>query len=69
MKYEDDLHNCTPERLAEMLEETAEEALKYAKTIQLSWEAHEAVEFEYGLLMESARRLHELQNPTFPKRN
>ena len=21
MKYEDDLHNCTPERLAEMLEE------------------------------------------------
>lgn len=33
MKYEDDIHNCTNERLAEMLEEKAEQAESWYLTL------------------------------------
>lgn len=33
MKYEDDIHNCTNERLAEMLEEKAEQAESWYHTL------------------------------------
>ena len=53
MKYEDDLHNCTPERLAEMLE---------AMTVGLqSWHCTR----QAATCMEAARRLRELGKPTY----
>lgn len=64
-KYENDIHNCTSERLAEMLENTANYLLEYEKNIRLTQEERKAAEFEYKLLTEAASRLRERMRPTF----
>ena len=53
MKYEDDLHNCTPERLVEMLE-----------NIGLDLGVNGDLE-ACAVIGEAARRLRELQKPTY----
>lgn len=65
MKYEDDIHNATPARLTEMLEDVAECLLEYEENVTLTQEECDAVEFEYELLTEAARRLRELNKPTY----
>ena len=65
MKYEDDLHNCTPECIANMIEEIAEEAYKFAIMSKVDEEVMDAVIFENKILYEAARRLRELQKPTY----
>ena len=62
-KPQDDIHNATPLRLAEMLEDTANEyrlKAKYSFPIDKSFYYKKA-----ELLDEAARRLRELQKPTY----
>ena len=53
MNYEDDLHNCTPERLAEMLEEQGKIFGEFAYP------------FLKELLTEAAHRLREIGKTTY----
>lgn len=53
MKYEDDLHNCTPEMLAEMLEQ-------HSKGLK-----HFGLNNDVEVCEEAARRLRELNKPTY----
>lgn len=71
MNYEDDLHNATPDRLAEMLEEIAQETGICSKQAMYDGDTKIAKKYEKEelVLKEAARRLRERTKPTFPKRN
>lgn len=63
-KYEDDIHNCTNPRLADMLEEIANGAEKAFGLID-NEEVLEIAKYENTILRESAKRLRIPPHPTF----
>jgi hypothetical protein len=64
-KYQDDIHNATPERLAEMLEEIANSAKQYAIQTAVNKTIMDAVVTEYNILYEAAHRIRETAKPTY----
>lgn len=58
MKYEDDIHNCTNDRLAEMLEKQADSCFSLCGQI-------EHKESDRELLLEAAARLREKHKVPF----
>ena len=63
MKYEDDIHNCTNERLAEMLEEEA----RFNAIAQLSCSSENGTSYRkrQHLFSEAAARLREKHKEPF----
>lgn len=64
-RYEDDLHNATSPRLADMLEEIANGAEKSLNEIEFDEEIIEIIKQENAILREAAKRLRIPPHPTF----
>ena len=57
-KYENDVHNCTSTRLADMLDEIADKATESLKQIELvDKEILDIIKQENAILREAAKRL------------
>ena len=64
-KYENDVHNCTSTRLADMLDEIANKATEGLKQMELDKEILDIIKQETTILRESAKRLRIPPHPTF----
>lgn len=64
-KYENDIHNCTSPRLADMLDEIANGAEIGMKQFELDEEIIEIAKKENKVLREAAKRLRIPPHPTF----
>ena len=64
-KYEDDIHNVTSPRLADMLDEIADKVESGLKQMELDKEILDIIEQEFAILREAAKRLHIPPYPTF----
>lgn len=64
-KYENDIHNCTSPRLADMLDEIADKAESGLKQMELDKEVLDIINQEIAILREAAKRLRIPQHPTF----
>jgi hypothetical protein len=56
-KYENDVHNCTSTRLADMLDEIANKATEGLKQMELDKEILDIIKQENAILREAAKRL------------
>ena len=56
-KYENDVHNCTSTRLADMLDEIANKATEGLKKMELDKEILDIIKQENAILREAAKRL------------
>ena len=56
-KYENDVHNCTSTRLADMLDEIANKATEGLKQMELDKEVLDIIKQENAILSEAAKRL------------
>lgn len=64
-KYENDVHNCTSPRLADMLDEIANKATEGLKQVELDKEILDIIKQENAILREAAKRLRIPPHPTF----
>ena len=64
-KYENDVHNCTSTRLADMLDEIANKATEGLKQMELDKEVLDIIKQENAILREAAKRLRIPPHPTF----
>lgn len=64
-KYENDVHNCTSPRLADMLDEIANKATEGLKQVELDKEVFDIIKQENAILREAANRLRIPPHPTF----
>ena len=64
-KYENDVHNCTSTRLADMLDEIANELEEYLDQVDLDNEIIETAKQEKEILREAAKRLRIKQHELF----
>lgn len=56
-KYENDVHNCTSTRLADMIDEIANKATEGLKQMELDKEILDIIKQENAILREAAKRL------------
>lgn len=64
-KYENDVHNCTSTRLADMLDEIANKATEGLKQMELDKEILDIIKQENAILREAAKRLRIPNHITF----
>jgi hypothetical protein len=64
-KYENDVHNCTNQQLADLLDEIANGAESGMKQIELDEEIIEIAKQDIKILREAAKRLRIPPHPTF----
>ena len=64
-KYENDVHNCTSPRLADMLDEIADKATEGLKQMELDKEVLDIIKQENAILREAAKRLRIKQREMF----
>lgn len=64
-KYENDVHNCTNQQLADLLDEIANKAESGLKQIELDKEILDIIKQENAILREAAKRLRIKQHELF----
>lgn len=64
-KYENDVHNCANQQLADLLDEIANKAGSGLKQMELDNEVLEIIKYENSILREAAKRLRLPNHITF----
>ena len=64
-KYDNDVHNCTNQQLADLLDEIADKASEGLKQIELDKEILDIIKQENAILREAAKRLRIKQHELF----